>query len=272
VRPPGASALPPPHGLAGAEVRMVLSPANSLRATVARAAEQAVPDTPSIDDKYYQVVPKRSLGERLTVLARDRIFDDFLRICRPAPEDAILDVGVSDVINDAANVLERKYPRADRITAVGLGEGSGFRATYAGVAYRQIEPNKPLPFADGAFAIATSNAVLEHVGSPAAQLAFVRDLVRVARKAFITVPHRYFPVEHHTAIPLLHYWDGTFARACAALGKNEWAREENLILMSRRRLAALAPPGTRWTTGNTGIPLGPFSSNLYLFVDRGDGA
>lgn len=217
------------------------------------------------DSKYYQAAGPRSLGERLTVAARDRIYDDFIRCCRPTPDDTILDVGVSDVVNDAANLLERKYPHPARITALGLGEGADFRAVFPDVTYCCIEPNHPLPFADKSFAIATSNAVLEHVGSVANQAFFVAELLRVASRVFVTVPHRFFPVEHHTAIPLLHYWDASFALACRLLGKSEWAVAANLILMSRRRLRSLAPAGA--VIAPTGLRLGPISSNLLLFHD-----
>src|SRR5262245_55684541 len=142
-----------------------------------------------VDAKYYAAVPPRSLGERLTIAARDRIYDDFIRCCRPAPEDTILDVGVSDVVNDAANLLERKYPHPARITALGLGEGADFSAAFPSVAYRRIAANESLPFADKSFAIAASNAVLEHVGSRQNQVRFVAELMRVAHKVFITVPH-----------------------------------------------------------------------------------
>jgi SAM-dependent methyltransferase len=219
------------------------------------------------DEKYYRAVPPRSLGERLTVAARDRIYDDFIRCCAPRADDTILDVGVSDVVNDAANLLERKYPYPARITALGLGDGADFRVAFPAVTYRRIAPNAPLPFADRSFAIATSNAVLEHVGSAANQARFVAELMRVADRIFITVPHRYFPVEHHTAIPLLHYWDASFGAACRLLGKSEWADERNLILMSRRRLRALAPAGA--VIAATGLRLGPMSSNLLLFAHGG---
>ena len=219
-----------------------------------------------LDSKYYQVASPHSVGERLTIAARDRMYDDLIRHCRPAADDTILDVGVSDVVNDAANLLERKYPHPDRITALGLGEGTDFCAAFPAVAYRRIAANEVLPFADGSFAIATSNAVLERVGSRANQMRFVAELMRVARRVFITVPHRFFPVEHHTAIPLAHYVDRTFALACRALGKSEWADEANLILMSKRRLRALAPAGA--VVAHTGLRLGPFSSNLLLFIDQ----
>jgi hypothetical protein len=53
--------------------------------------------------------------------------------------------------------------------------------------------------------------------------------------------------------------------ACRVTGKSEWADEENLILMTRKRLWRLAAPIKRSTVvGYTGLALGPFSSNLYL--------
>ena len=93
----------------------------------------------------------------------------------------ILDVGVSDIVSEAANLVERKYPYPDRITAAGLGAAGEFRATFPKVTYTQIEANRPLPFPDKHFDIATSNAVLEHVGSRANQELFVREMIRVAQ-------------------------------------------------------------------------------------------
>ena len=221
----------------------------------------------AVDGKYYEMVPPRSLAERIAIKARDRIYDDFLRICRPQPNETILDVGVSDVIGDAANVLERRYPHLDRVTAVGIGEAQEFQATFPDVAYRQITAGERLPFGDNAFDIAVSNAVLEHVGSAANQKRFVADLMRVSSRIFITVPHRFFPVEHHTAIPFMHWTDSGFALACRLFGKDEWSRQENLLLMSKRRLLAACPPGAQVQTGATGILLGPWSANLYLYWD-----
>jgi hypothetical protein len=210
-----------------------------------------------LDAKYYQVVTPRSLGERLLILARDRIYADFIRHCRPGPDETI--------ISDGANVLERKYPYPAQITAAGLGSAAEFRTAFPQIDYVRIEANRRLPFADKAFDIATSNAVLEQVGSRENQQLFVAELMRVARRIFLTVPNRYFPVEHHTAIPLLHFSDRGFALACRYLRKGEWAEERNLILMSIERLISLFPAGA--IAGHSGLPLGPFSSNLFVFFD-----
>ena len=225
-------------------------------------------DSVYVDEKYYQVVPKGSLAERVFISARDRIYADFLRLAQPQPSDTILDAGISDVIGGAANLVERLYPLPGQITAVGLGEAGDFMAAFPQVAYRRVEPHQPLPFAAAQFDVACSNAVIEHLGSEAHQRAFVADIARVAKRVFLTVPNRFFPIEHHTALPLAGWTGRSFALACAATGKTEWAQEENLILMSMRRLAALCPPGRRARTGYTGLKLGPFSSNLYLYLEH----
>ena len=221
-----------------------------------------------IDHEYYTSVPANSFSERLLVLARDRIYQDFIARMTPNSSDRILDVGVSDVINSGANVLERSYPHLRNVTACGLGAGRDFGQAFPDVNYRQIEPNTRLPFSNGSFDIAASNAVLEHVGSLDHQFLFVSELCRVARRVFITVPNRFFPVEHHTALPIAHYHQSTFRMACGMTGQPDWAREENLILMTRKRLWRLAAPVNRSTAvGYTGLLMGPFSSNLFLAIN-----
>ena len=85
--------------------------------------DHAVRSPAGIDEEYYEVAQPRSMGERLAIAARDRIYEDMMRLCCPGPDHTILDVGVSDAVNDAANMLERKYPHQERITAAGLGRG-----------------------------------------------------------------------------------------------------------------------------------------------------
>jgi hypothetical protein len=88
----------------------------------------------------------------------------------------------------------------------------------------------------------------------------------VARTVYITVPHRYFPVEHHTGFPLVHYSSWLFSQLCHLTGKDEWALEKNLIFMTRNKLNALVPAHTQRRIGFTGLQLGVFSSNLYLAI------
>jgi hypothetical protein len=215
----------------------------------------------TFDQQYFQVVKPGSLAERLLRSARLNIYKDFIRLCQPDSTTTILDVGVSDVVNDASNFLEQNHTYPGQITAAGIGAGRGVAEAYGLGGFVQIEPNARLPFEDKAFDIATSNAVIEHVGSREMQRAFFAELSRVARQVFITAPNRYFPVEHHTAIPLMHYWRPTFALACKTLGKDEWLNQENLLLTGIDDLRKLNPAGR---VGYTGLALGPFSSNMYI--------
>jgi hypothetical protein len=43
------------------------------------------------------------------------------------------------------------------------------------------------------------------VGRRAEQVAFVQELCRVADRVFVTTPNRWFPVEVHTLLPLVHW-------------------------------------------------------------------
>jgi hypothetical protein len=219
------------------------------------------PTTDKVDEHYYEVAGARSMAERLLVRARARIYQDFVACCRPGPQTSILDVGVSDVVNDGANLLERLHSHPQNITAAGLGPAPNFIKAYGVADYVQIEPNGRLPFADKTFDVAASNAVIEHVGGAENQRAFIAELRRVSRTVFLSAPNRWFPVEHHTAVPLMHYWRPAFSAACKALGKTYWLDPANLTLVGKDDLQRLAPQAQ---VGYTGVILGPFSSNLYM--------
>ena len=219
-----------------------------------------------VDEKFYEAVRPSSLAERIFLRARKMLYDDFIRICCPDCCDTILDVGVSDVIGIADNIVERSYPHPHKITAVGLGSGEGFVRAFPKVTYKQIGANERIPFDSGEFDIVVANAVLEHVGSFENQLKFVRELKRLGKRVYLTVPNRFFPVEHHTAIPFLHWTDSSFSWACSVTGKGKWAKTDNLILMSAARLRRVCPDEVRYEIGKTGLKFGPFSSNLYLFL------
>jgi Methyltransferase domain len=228
-------------------------------------------DSGTVDDQYYEVAQPNSFAEKVMIAARDAMYKTYVRFQGAGAEDNILDIGVSDVITGGDNMLERKHPFPSTITAAGLGAGDDFRRVFPEIRYIQVAPGQPLPFPDRHFKTAVSNAVLEHVGSFNGQQKFVEEMVRVSDQAFLTVPNRYFLVEHHTLLPVVHWLDLTFGPACRLAGKSKWSQRETLILMSRNRLIAIANQikiPVDWAAGYTGIPAGPFSSNLYLNIRR----
>ena len=218
------------------------------------------------DAVYYDASGRVPLAARLSLIARRRIYHDFLTLARPQPGEAILDVGVSAVVTGEANILEQMYPHREDITCAGLGDGAAVLAAYPGVRFVAINADAPLPFADGAFAIATANAVLEHVGGKEQQSRFLGELLRVGRRVFVSIPNRWFPVEHHTALPLLHYCPPLFRAVCRGGDRDHWARPENLAFLSAREFHRLWPGAARVVVRSSGLPLGPLSSNLVALA------
>jgi hypothetical protein len=180
----------------------------------------------------YNVAKPGSAPQRITGLMRREMYNRFLRSVRPTPQDTILDVGAtSDQVYDFSNYLEAWYPHKSNITAVGIDDAQFLEQLYPGITFRKAD-GRDLPFADGAFDVVHSSAVLEHVGSRANQLQFIRELHRVARRAvFITTPNRWFPVEVHTVLPVVHWLPASWFRAILrSLGHEMLSREENLNL------------------------------------------
>jgi SAM-dependent methyltransferase len=177
------------------------------------------------------------LADAISLRSRRRKLALFLELMQPSAETSVLDVGVDEVSHGESggesgctthNFLEERYPWPGRITALGLHDGGRFRARYPGIPYVQGDACE-LPFPDGAFDVVHSNAVIEHVGSRARQEAFVREAVRVGRRVFLTTPNRWFPVEVHTRLPLVHWLPKPAASRVYELVGKPWAQENHLL-------------------------------------------
>jgi SAM-dependent methyltransferase len=131
-----------------------------------------------------------------------------MELLTPGPGTSVLDVGVTDSGVAGAygtdNFLEARYPWPERITAVGVTELERFGRAFPQVR-TVVADGRSLPFADGEFDVGFSNAVVEHVGRRDDQVAFVHELCRVAGRVFVTTPNRWFPIEVHTLLPVVHW-------------------------------------------------------------------
>jgi len=221
--------------------------------------------------ELYQTTKNIPFAERVSVRARMKMFEFFMRVMTPSEIPTILDVGVTcDENHPASNMLEYCYPYRKQITCAGIEDARHLEKIYPGVKFIKIQPRQPLPFADKQFDITYSNAVLEHAGTRAEQTAFVRELCRVGKQVFITVPNRLFPVEHHTALPFVHYLPNYGFRAVAkALGLVFWSKEENLNLFYPWEIANFFPNNVLPTLVFTGIGLSVFRSNICVY-SKGD--
>jgi SAM-dependent methyltransferase len=179
----------------------------------------------------------------------------------------VLDVGVtSDTRQQESNYFERFYPYPAQVTVVGTEDGSHLTGQYPGLRYRRVEPGKPLPFATNQFDIVFCNAVLEHAGGRSSQAAFLKEICRVGKRFFVTTPNRWFPIEHHTGLPFLHFLPTAAYRAIlGATSYRYWADEAHLNILTGGALRRMLPPGAKGeveTVRLFGLP-----SNLIAYGD-----
>jgi hypothetical protein len=161
------------------------------------------------------------------------------------------------------------YPHKARITATGIDDASHLERRFPGVKF--VPGNgKRLPFPDDAFDVVHSSAVIEHVGSRADQLRFLSEMWRVARRSiFLTTPNRWFPVEVHTTIPMLHWLPPpVYRRLLRRLGLHFYADENNLNLLSGGDLVLLCTAAGIGTAHISSVRLLGWSSNLILSANK----
>jgi hypothetical protein len=196
----------------------------------------------------------RRAASRVSMRSRKRKLQLFLELFEPGPETTVVDVGVTDAPfggGSTDNFFEARYPWPEQITGVGHTELDRFASAFPSVRAVRAD-GRDLPFADGAFDLGFSNAVVEHVGGGReGQRRFVHELCRVARRVFVTTPNRFFPLEVHTLLPFVH-WLPAGAR------ERLIPFDDVLDPLGPKELAALFPYSVRViNTGMTLIAVGP---------------
>jgi hypothetical protein len=137
----------------------------------------------------------------------------FARECAISSETRILDIGGTpdcwQLLPVRPRVVLLNTPRAKE----DLGGAEGWVAG----------DGRALPFRDQAFDLVFSTSVIEHVGDPASQQAFAREVARVGRSFWVQTPNRWFPVEQHLFTPLVHWLPRSWQRLLVPR-VNLWSR------------------------------------------------
>ncbi len=184
-----------------------------------------------------QIINK--IATKISCKNRKRKYKLFIDILKPTKSDLVLDVGYCDVESkESENYLEKNYPYPENITALGIDEPTDFLKKYPKVKVIKYD-GKLFPFDEKEFDIGWSNAVIEHVGDLNSQILFLKELRRTCKKVFFTTPNKYFPIETHTNIPLLHLISQDLFEKVAIGLKKPWATTEFTNLLSYNHLISI---------------------------------
>jgi hypothetical protein len=227
----------------------------------------------SLPNAQYNVASAESIPVRIAAYQRRRMFKKFMEFTRVSDSDSVVDIGAtSDRSYESSNYFESWYPCKSRVTAVGIDDAAFLEEEYPGMKFVRAD-GRDLPFEDRTFDVVHSSAVIEHVGSFDEQVRFAAECGRVARRAiFLTTPNRWFPVEFHTVLPLVHWMPKPWFRQLMRVsGRSFFADENNLNLLGAADLARVADralPADRFVFEVGAVTLGGWPSNLLLKARR----
>jgi Methyltransferase domain len=170
-----------------------------------QVAERLIDYAPEFEmniHSFYQPFLRYFRGKRMA---------EFYRLFGITPETRVLDVG--------GTIATWQYSAfRPRVTLLNLSatrfDGRDMQCV--------VGDGQRLPFEDGAFDVAFSNSVIEHLGDWGKQQSLAREIVRVARYYYVQTPNRWFFVEPHLITPFIHFlprsWQRRMLRNCTVWG------------------------------------------------------
>jgi SAM-dependent methyltransferase len=164
------------------------------------------------------------VASRVAARARARRHERLFALTGVTGASRIVDVGCGSL---GLRALE---PDLD-VTGVDLADRPGYPGPFV-----RADAAEGLPFEDGAFDLAYSSSVIEHVPR-GRRAAFAREVRRVARGWYVQTPAFSFPVEPHALLPFAHWLPPGARRRYWRIGVA--GRWEEIALLRRREMAAL---------------------------------
>jgi SAM-dependent methyltransferase len=128
-------------------------------------------------------------------------YERVMRLLTVTPRDRILELGCGDGRRSIA-----RYNATNEIVGIDLMPPARLRFERPNFRYEQGDASDLARFPDGAFDVAVSFGMLEHVHPEARIRAVISETRRVAGRYCFIVPHRYAFIEPHFLLPLFALW------------------------------------------------------------------
>ena len=181
---------------------------------------------------HYNFLDKILLKKRLEIsgIINDTIKD--LQI-----HDA-LDIGTtSDDKNASSNIVIKNIKNIDKFKCISdqIVNSDFFHKSLNKSITEEFSENELYDFSSD---LVVSNATIEHVGNTLNQKKMLENVIKLTKKIFvITTPNKFYPIELHTKIPLIHWFPKSIYRKILKfLGLSFYADEKNLNLLSVNEL------------------------------------
>ena len=183
-----------------------------------------------IKNNYFHGIIKQIIKN-----ARQEFFVKFKNLTGYNTNNTVLDIGTTPSTDIEQNIFLENTKDNSNITCLSNQDCSLLKNKYPNIRDFIIGDGKKTKFLDNSFDIVHSNATIEHVGSYTNQLKFIEESVRISKKfVFIQTPNRYYPIDFHTTIPLIHWMPKKIHRRILNLiGLKFYSLEDNLNLMSK---------------------------------------
>ena len=181
---------------------------------------------------FYKLIKKIILD------TREKFFDYFKNLTEYNDNKSLLDIGTTPSLDSEQNVILEKTKNNKNITCFSDQDCSILEKKYPNIKDFIVGDGTNTDFKDMSFDIVHSNATLEHVGSYNNQIAFVKEASRISKNhVFIQTPNRFYPIDFHTNLPLVHWLPKKIHRKILKfIGLNFYSMEENLNLLSESNL------------------------------------
>ncbi len=198
---------------------------------------------------------------------RDEIFRKHKSKFKFNKKTKLLDVGTTSSLDEHENIILKKFKWQKNISCLSNQNLKNLKKKYPEINLYKGDAKK-MKFKNNTYDVVYSSATIEHVGSFKNQIKFIRECIRVSKRlVFIATPNRYFPIDFHTRLPLLHFLPKPIHRTILKLfGENFLSKEENLNLLSKADLKKICKLLNIKNFKIYDIKLFNFVSNIILII------
>ena len=175
--------------------------------------------------------------QKILLNNRKKIFKIFQKNITLKKNDLIIDIGTSPLLLKSENYFLTQFNKNKNLTCFSNQNLSPLKKKFKFFKFIKGDARN-LKIKNNSFDIVHSNATIEHVGYDNDQIKFIKGCYGISKKyVFITTPNKYYPIDFHTKIPLLHILPHKYYNFLMKIfGDNFFRKKKNLNLLTTKKI------------------------------------